>query len=277
MGSYNKIIPYILSALLLLYSPIYPTINSYAQSEINYETTNDIVYDMASYADEVSEKEFLNGIKKRQEYIYISKMNEENRWLLLRSLFFKHFKDEFMQGIYLEKIDGASMIKIAYEINLRTNVTKYYIKVNREFYSRLNNPNYSDEFHRHINQLTVNAGITDNMTDKQKVERMVLYLCNTYRYDDISYHDYICTSNKPYWKIVSDYGVTVCLSDSMLLKSCLNSIGIECRIMCNDTHAWNQVKINGEWKAIDIVGYRDYRRYYMYFDDSYREIHYFLN
>lgn len=269
--NFKYLLPYILSAFILIFS-ITPNIYVYANGG-----AESVVFNSETFVDDVSEKEFLNGIKKRQEYIYISNMNEGNRWLLLRSLFFKYFKNEFMQGYYTEVINSSRLIKVAYETNLRTNFTKYYIKVSDEFYIRLDNPDYSEEFNKHIDQLIINAGIIDNMTNMEKIDRMVIYLCDTYRYDSDKYYDYIYTSNKPYWKIVSDYGVTLCLSDSMLLKACLKRLGIECRLIFNSNHAWNQVYIDDKWMAIDITWYREYRRYYKYFDDSNREINYIIN
>lgn len=48
-------------------------------------------------------------------------------------------------------------------------------------------------------------------------------------------------------------GLAVCMGYSKIAKNALACFGIESEILTNETHAWNQVKVNGDWYNLDLT------------------------
>ena len=216
---------------------------------------------------ENSDKEFLNGIKNKDRYIFISEMNNQNKWIIFYRLIYKYFPDVFLQDWIHEKIDNKYVICLG-----TINYQSFCFILSDEFYRRIESHCY-DEYDAFIRQIIENANISEKMSQKEKITCIVKEI-SKYKYDYDLFVNIIYTEYIPEWKIVRDYGISVCDSDSRILKSCLDILGINCRIVSNKTHAWNQVLVEEEWKAVDITRCRYYNNFetYIYFDDSYYTI-----
>ncbi len=99
--------------------------------------------------------------------------------------------------------------------------------------------------------------VTRGMSDYDKVKTVHDYLVNTCRYD-------IEFSNPNMFNIYGALidGVCVCAGYARALKYVLDSMGIKCICIIGrggdilerpEGHAWNYVKLEGEWYAIDVT------------------------
>ncbi|MBW6410456.1 transglutaminase domain-containing protein [Clostridium weizhouense] len=91
--------------------------------------------------------------------------------------------------------------------------------------------------------------IDKNMTDIDKVVAINNYLVKIYKYDDE------LKSDNVYSALTT--GKTICQGYAMTAYKMFNFVGIESRIvigtMNNIGHAWNQVKVNGQWYHLDVT------------------------
>lgn len=91
--------------------------------------------------------------------------------------------------------------------------------------------------------------INSNMSDYEKVKAVNDYLVNRYDYD------YSLKSNNSYLALTT--GKTTCQGYSMTAYKMFNMVGIQNRIVIGSLngspHAWNEVKVDGNWYNIDIT------------------------
>lgn len=91
--------------------------------------------------------------------------------------------------------------------------------------------------------------INSNMSDYGKVKAVNDYLVNRYDYD------YSLKSNNSYLALTT--GKTTCQGYSMTAYKMFNMVGIQNRIVIGSLngspHAWNEVKVDGNWYNIDIT------------------------
>ena len=98
---------------------------------------------------------------------------------------------------------------------------------------------YIDEF--------INAHITNNMNDYDKIKIFHDYIINKYEYDE----------NKGY-KSYSAYtlitkGKAICGGYSDLMAIYLNKLGIKNYKISSESHIWNYVYLNGTWHHLDAT------------------------
>jgi hypothetical protein len=64
--------------------------------------------------------------------------------------------------------------------------------------------------------------------------------------------DYLAYNHNP-----SDVltGYADCQGYSIMLYLLLSSVNIQCRVIYNETHMWNEVYLKGKWQKFDMVGY----------------------
>lgn len=90
--------------------------------------------------------------------------------------------------------------------------------------------------------------LNENMTDFEKVMTVHDYMVLNYEYDyTYSNYDITIMTNKK----------GVCMSYALAFKHLMNELGIECLYVSSGddamNHAWNLVKIDGEWYHIDLT------------------------
>ena len=105
------------------------------------------------------------------------------------------------------------------------------------------------------------------MTDLEKVVAINNYLCDTADYDDAAVTNMQKYNNKKYdLKYVDSftpYGVLinkigVCSSYAGAFKLLADEAGLESVVVTgttvnNENHAWNKVKVNGNWVVVDVT------------------------
>lgn len=94
----------------------------------------------------------------------------------------------------------------------------------------------------------------DGMSDYEKVCAVNEYLCDNVYYPDSE--PYEPTTHTAYGAL--NNGCAVCEGYACAAKLILNSYGIECDIEVGDClngggHAWNLVKLDGEWYQLDVT------------------------
>lgn len=231
------------------------------------------IYNTEIISDETSEKEFIEGINKRQRFIYISNMNQNNKDNLTFYLVYKYFPNIYTQDWLYERLYGnIAVICLYYKKDGR-----YFITFSDEAYRRLDNELYNEDYDKFIDGIIKSANINENMSALEVIYSLVNYICNSYVYDSDTFCSLLEKRNIQGWQITRDYNISICNEDSKIFKSCLNKLDIECRIVGNVNHIWNQVLIDGKWTAVDISYYRDSGKYYIFFDDSDRLIENIFN
>ena len=109
--------------------------------------------------------------------------------------------------------------------------------------------------------------LSEDMTDFEKVMAVHDYMVLNYEYD-YTYSNYsisIMTTKKG-----------VCMSYALAFKHLMNELGIECQYVSSEAidHAWNLVKVDGEWYHIDLtwddpgVAYAQVRHTYALLSDQ---------
>lgn len=102
------------------------------------------------------------------------------------------------------------------------------------------------------NNMLKGTGITNSTSDIKKAYLVATWLCSYAEYE----HDYE-ESDDP--NIYSPYGLIsgrmVCAGYAYAYEYLMNRVGVECRYVdkMSEDHAWNQVKINGEWYHVDVT------------------------
>lgn len=88
--------------------------------------------------------------------------------------------------------------------------------------------------------------VNNNMSDFQKVMTVHDYMVLNYKYDT-TYSNYNTSM------MVTKTGV--CQAYALIFKLIMDELGIECTYVSSDemNHAWNLVKVDGEWYHIDVT------------------------
>lgn len=104
---------------------------------------------------------------------------------------------------------------------------------------------------------TLEECITPDMSDYEKEEALYIWLSRNVRYDTSHNNSRGAprTSYEPYGPLINRKGV--CLGYATAFQLLMNMAGVECitvtgasNLMMNN-HAWNMVKLNGEWYCAD--------------------------
>lgn len=105
------------------------------------------------------------------------------------------------------------------------------------------------------------AELTKDATNEaEKVEAIYEYVVNNYSYD----YNKINTiaANTTYVPSIEDTFTAktgICYDISTLVAAMLRSVDVECKVVKGYTpaaatyHAWNQVKVNGQWETMDVT------------------------
>lgn len=210
--------------------------------------------------------EFVSNMNNNNTQFIISEMNSNNKWYIMDRILYKYYPEAYFQDWYYQY--DTSGLRI---VDIYKNSAGYLLNLSQEFYNRIT-VNDNSEYNAFIDYLIAAAGVSDN-TNQDTAVRNVVNVLKAYPYDDITYIN-LLNSGIPGYKIVRDYGITMCHSDSKLFKACMDRLGIPCRIIENSSHGWNQVLVNGSWVGVDV----SYERKtsspgkYIYFNDSSRPV-----
>lgn len=95
----------------------------------------------------------------------------------------------------------------------------------------------------------INTIITPDMSDKEKIQAVCLYVLNNVEYD-IKLSE---KSNKTPLSCVLEEGKGVCASYAYFTNVLLNKAGIESFEIINDSHAWNTIKSDDKYYYVDTT------------------------
>lgn len=117
--------------------------------------------------------------------------------------------------------------------------------------------------------------LTDGMTDYEKEEAIYLWVVSNVTYD-FDHYDPLkgasLDSSTPYNPLINGKGI--CMGFASTFKLLADLAGLECKIVAGrafgegELHAWNMVRLNGEWYCLDAtwdVGYSN-PRFWKYFN-----------
>lgn len=101
--------------------------------------------------------------------------------------------------------------------------------------------------------MILNNIITDDMDLEKKIKTIHDYIINNSKYDTLRSDEEIPTyaSNTAYGPLFEGYGVCSGYTDAFKLFA--DKLGIENIKIATSDHVWNLLKINDEWKHIDLT------------------------
>jgi hypothetical protein len=143
-------------------------------------------------------------------------------------------------------LDDYSFYNYAgYSYNLWYNGSDELITINYKFWESKDQKDYVDSQVKKI----LSTIITPNMTDEQKEKAIHDYIVTHVKYDysfkNVSAYDALM------------YGKAVCQGYALLAYKMFTMAGLNARIVDgianNGPHAWNMVKVDGNWYHIDIT------------------------
>jgi len=99
----------------------------------------------------------------------------------------------------------------------------------------------------------ISKEITNDMTDKEKIEKIHNYIINNTKYDQERSDNKITnySSDNAYGVLTQNYGVCGGYTDTMMLF--LESFGIKSIRISSENHIWNYVYIDDEWLHLDLT------------------------
>lgn len=117
-------------------------------------------------------------------------------------------------------------------------------------------PLYSEEIKNELDSKIdeiIKNNITDNMQDEDKIKVIHDYIIEHSKYDTLRSDEEIPTysSNTAYGPLIEGYGVCSGYTDAF--KLFMDKLGIENIKIATTDHVWNLIKINDEWKHIDLT------------------------
>lgn len=101
----------------------------------------------------------------------------------------------------------------------------------------------------------------DTMSDREKVKAVHDWLCINVAYDMDNYYANTIPDRSYNIEGPIFYGKSVCSGYARTFKMFMNVLGIDCDVVSGDAysmgttggHAWNRVKIDGQWLYIDVT------------------------
>ncbi len=114
-----------------------------------------------------------------------------------------------------------------------------------------------------INEAITSFGFTDSTSDYEKVKTIYSFIINHVEYDYKNLND---PNEKqkytPYAAMVK--GKAVCSGYALLFYRMCLEVGVDCRYIDNDNHAWNIVKLNDLYYNVDATwGDGNYDKYFL--------------
>lgn len=98
-----------------------------------------------------------------------------------------------------------------------------------------------------------------NMSDKEKINRITLYLLEKLDYDHDAIEapdetdDRVETYNCYPLSTSLEGNLGICINYSCMFQALSNRVGLDTYQVFNDVHAWNATKINGDYKGYDLT------------------------
>lgn len=235
--------------------------------------TEDYIFYTDTFEDPFYEGIFLSSIENEVNRFYMPRVDElsDNAfWCLFNTLFYKYFPESFFHGYDIMKnSNNFDLIYVTYR--LENGKRHFYYNITDEAYRLMKDDTLDNEYDDYINSVIQNAGInlatSSEMNQEEIVGKLVRYLSTASTYNADKYFEVMDAGDTAHWMLNRDYKIAVCASDSRILKSCLDKLGIPCNMVGYPGHLYNQVCVNGKWRGVDITGFRRYGYFYDNFND----------
>lgn len=120
------------------------------------------------------------------------------------------------------------------------------------------------EIGRQLDQMVASLGLTDQSTDQEKLDAILVYVLENYSYDQevsalsSSGEDYGPLSDTFYvggdlYGVFNKGGNIICGNYSALVEALARRVGLDAHSIVSKTHAWNIVNIEGENYVVDAT------------------------
>lgn len=126
-------------------------------------------------------------------------------------------------------------------------------------------------------QAVINSWGPD-LTDLQKLEKINRFIIDKLTYNEVGLTQDVYKLQSPsgYWQntwpAAYEMNTALCSGYAELFDLMAKLAGLESKVVSNDVHAWNVVKINGEWRHFDTT-WNDYlNQEKLYFNLSFNEL-----
>ncbi len=185
-----------------------------------------------AYANTASlEQTILNGVKAHQDEIDISTLNVDPQSAVDAYLSLKNTEAD------LFCVDNA--VNCTFSGNTAKALVVNYVVDKNEIDSQ------KSAIDSQVAKVVAIAN--EGKTDVEKAQLAHDYFVNNTEYD------YSMTSDSVYDLLVNNKGI--CISYAQAYKMVMNELGIECEISISNAmaHAWNVVKIDGNWYNVDVT------------------------
>lgn len=214
-----------------------------------------------------------NGFDKGNEYIFVSQVDEyvPNNYKDLVNIFYSILNqgwEEFTfycPDTYTSCLDDVE--KISYDEVLLSEINNFVHPYNsystiKTLYDdngkitikikHLYSTDEIEKIDKKINDI-IDSNLISTMNDEEKIRTLHDYVINNTKYDQ-KRADY---DSSPYDSTrilgILDDGYAVCSGYTDIMAVMLTKIGIDNFKIASDTHIWNAVYINDEWKHLDLT------------------------
>lgn len=108
---------------------------------------------------------------------------------------------------------------------------------------------------RSLDSILEGIGILDNLDRQSKVDKVLLYIIDNYKYDYLSYFKDIDITyyNDGYLYGIFNDDMVICGNYAALFSALLTRLNIDVYFVNDDSHAWNLIFLDNKYYAIDIT------------------------
>ncbi len=211
------------------------TLYSSSESSGNYKITLDFTYEDREYSDVVRSVDKLSSVLRTK-----IKNRNDNIDIVFKGSISEAEIDSSINTILNEDSYLKQSIRnYSYSMGISVGITSVSFEV--EYETSLEQENFVDENVK----LIVDGLVNKDMSDHEKVKLIHDYVLSRVVYSDLPEY------NSAYDALY--YGKTVCEGYAQLTYKLLVAAGIENKIVTNEDHAWNLVKIDDKWYHMDTT------------------------
>ena len=190
--------------------------------------------------------------KSREEFS--KNLNTNIRYKILRAV--ENDYPEFF-------VFGSSNVGIFVDENNKIKITIY------SYFSKDDMLNKRKELDKKSDEILKNLKIDEIKDTRKKVEAIYNYMCDNCEYygeedfEENKYPEWLKENNITNAKFLNSYafnsysalckGKAACGGITRAFQLLLNKSGIDCRVVINNEHTWNIVKIDNKWICVDVT------------------------
>lgn len=248
-----------------------PQMNDFASSEIekDYKNTHFSYYNQLDEYAKIIYEELEKNLEKMKTGTYNVQFGTTFDDLLHKETGEETLNNSFQLAINALNFDNPelfyidiSKVYLLTKISTKLWVTTYEVEIGASQGQSYLNDSFASE-------AEVNRAIREVENEKQKIKATLngslenqIKGVHDYLVDNLEYDSTISKDN-----IYNIYGalinhITVCEGYARSFKAMMDELGVPCLIACgtavnsageNESHAWNYVRLNGKWYAMDVT------------------------